>query len=106
MATESIKMRIISALVGFAIAILLGCVDSGSVHNSLDAGLMAAYVILCPPFLLSVPFFFVAFEAAEYGTLLYFAIWGIVALLNAGLYAMIGPPIIDAIRRNWDFTHE
>jgi hypothetical protein len=48
-----------------------------------DSALMAIFVVLCPPSLLSVAF------DAEVGTNYYYFLWTVIALLNAGLYATV-----------------
>jgi hypothetical protein len=47
-------------------------------------GLMLAFVILCPPSLLSLPF--IDTEAGSDG---FFLLWAIIGLLNAALYASV-----------------
>jgi hypothetical protein len=48
-----------------------------------DSALMAVFVVLCPPSLLSVAF------DPEIGTNNYYFLWTLIALLNAGLYATV-----------------
>src|SRR5437763_16857002 len=48
-----------------------------------DSALVAVFVVLCPPSLLSVAL------DPEVGTNNYYFLWTLIALLNAGLYATI-----------------
>lgn len=71
---------------GFAIAAAFACyqllTDSQSPisRNSL---LMLVFIVLCPPSLISVAF------DPEIGTKGFYAIWTMICLMNAGLYATI-----------------
>lgn len=49
-----------------------------------DSAIMLAFVVLCPPSLLSLPF-----RDAEVGTNGFYVLWTVVGLLNATLYASI-----------------
>jgi hypothetical protein len=47
-----------------------------------DSAFMVGFVVLCPPSLLSIAF------DPEVGTNNYYFLWTVIALLNAGLYAI------------------
>jgi len=57
--------------------------DMESSPLSRNSSLMIALVILCPPSLLSVA------TDPELGSNGYYALWTVIALMNAGLYATI-----------------
>ena len=50
---------------------------------------VAAFVILCPPSLLSIPFIDV-----DPGTGGFYLIWAIIGVFNATLYAVIGASVV------------
>jgi hypothetical protein len=54
--------------------------------------LLTAFVILCPPSLLCIPF-----NAAMKNTGQFWAIWSLIGLLNCGLYAVIGSAIVGQL---------
>ena len=83
------------ALVGFA----LGIVGSASSLAS-DMSTVAVTFLLCPASLLCAPLFAWAFEAAEAGTVGFYLLWTIVALLNAVLYAVIGAAYVGLRRKS------
>jgi len=56
--------------------------------------LMIFFIVLCPPSMLSLPF-----ADAEVGSNGFYILWGIIGLLNAGLYATIRNLIARRQRR-------
>lgn len=80
------RRKLGSAMFGFAITAvfvsyqLLTDMESPISRNS---SLMIVLVILCPPSLLSVA------VDPEVGTNGYYALWTLIALMNAGLYATV-----------------
>jgi hypothetical protein len=77
------------ALAGFA----LGVVGSASSLTSYMSTIAVTF-LLCPAALLCAPLFAWAFEAAEAGTLLFYLLWALVAVINAVLYALIGAAFV------------
>jgi hypothetical protein len=77
------------AATGFGIAvisvILQAVADYSPPGAALSNLLFAICMILCPPFLLMIPLIDV-----ETGTTGFYITWVVLALLNAGLYAVIG----------------
>ena len=75
-----------AARFGFAVTAIFVCyqllTDSQS-PVSRKPLLMIVFVVLCPPSLLSVAF------DPELGTKGFYAVWTVVGLMNAGLYATI-----------------
>jgi hypothetical protein len=57
--------------------------------------LVSIFVLLCPASILAVPLSVMFFEAAETGTPLFYAIWALVALVNAVLYSVAGSAWLD-----------
>jgi hypothetical protein len=75
---------------GFAIAVLFVVLQVLVAYSflpgmALSNLLFATCLILCPPFLLAIPLIDV-----ETGTGGFYILWVVVALLNAGLYAVVG----------------
>ena len=64
--------------------------------HELSTPLLVAFHVLCPPSLLSA-----LFIDAEIGTSGFYLVWFFVALLNAGLYALLWAAISRPLRRNW-----
>jgi len=60
---------------------------------SRNSGLMIFFVILCPPSLLSIAF------DPEVGTNGFYALWAVVAIMNAGLYATIRALVFRRLQR-------
>jgi|GraSoi_2013_40cm_1033754.scaffolds.fasta_scaffold69610_2 hypothetical protein len=54
--------------------------------------LLTAFVILCPPSLLCIPF-----NEAMRNTSQFWAIWCLIGLLNCGLYAVVGSAIVGQL---------
>jgi hypothetical protein len=76
------------AAVGFGIALVFvgfQMLMEPSPWSPLNNILSAVFMILCPPVLLTFPLLDV-----EIGTGGFYVLWMVVALLNAGLYAVIG----------------
>lgn len=76
------------AFVGFAVAVVwlvYQVLTHPSPWSALSNFLSVMFMILCPPVLLTIPLIDV-----KTGTIETYLIWTVVALLNAGLYAVIG----------------
>jgi hypothetical protein len=56
---------------------------------------LVAFIILCPPSLLTVPFI-----DAETGTGGFYFIWFFVGLINAALYAVVGAQILFLLKKS------
>jgi FtsH-binding integral membrane protein len=61
--------------------------------HELSTPLLVAFLVLCPPSLLSV-----AFIDAETGTSGFYFIWFFVGLINAGLYSAVGAAVAHYVR--------
>jgi hypothetical protein len=76
-----------SAMLGFAVTavfVAYQLVTDPQSPFARNSALMLAFVILCPPSLLSLPFI-----DAEAGTNGFFFLWTFIGVLNAALYASI-----------------
>jgi len=56
-------------------------------------------LIFCPPSVLSIPLSILFLDAAETGEPMFYAIWALVGLLNAALYAGVGPAVWVRLRK-------
>ena len=78
------------ALLGLGIGALFAAqqalIDSGTPNLSMDAVL----ILLCPVSLVFMPLSVYFFEAAEVGAPGFYVLWGLIALANAALYAVVG----------------
>ena len=85
------------AAVGFGIAVVFvgfRMLMDPSPWSPLDSILSAIFMILCPTVLLTFPLLDV-----EIGTGGFYVLWMVVALLNAGLYAIIGAAYVGLRRK-------
>jgi hypothetical protein len=83
-------------LVALAIAAYLAMTESyPHPPHVLSTPLLALFLVLCPPSLLSV-----LFIDAEIGTSGFYFVWFFVALLNASLYAWVGATVYRHLRRS------
>jgi cell division protein FtsW (lipid II flippase) len=89
-ATEHMKAlgrrHFTAAMFGFAIAAIFVSYQMLTDLQSpiqRDSALMIAFIVLCPPSLLSIAF------DPEVGTNHFYFLWTVIALLNAGLYATV-----------------
>lgn len=60
-----------------------------------DADLYTAFVILCPPVLLSIPFGEVMKDKG-----VAYVIWPLIGLLNSGLYAVVGAAVVGLRKKS------
>ena len=82
------RLIVVCAAIGLAVtAVIFLYVDLDLLGES-DAGLYTAFAILCPPSLLCFPFSEVMKNKAGF-----YAIWLLIGLANAGLYAIVGAAI-------------
>jgi hypothetical protein len=77
------KTTLLLAALGFGITSIIWAYSFSSRTFSLP--LWTAFVVLCPPSLLSIPLIDVEPGSAGFTTM-----WAIIGLLNAALYAIIG----------------
>jgi hypothetical protein len=63
--------------------------------SDLSMPVFVAFIILCPPSLLTVPFI-----DAEVGTGGFYFIWFFVGLINAALYAVVGAQILFLLKKS------
>jgi hypothetical protein len=82
------------ALVGFGFGILGGISLASS-----DISVFAVSVLVCPAVLVCMPLFAMAFEAFEFGTPGFYLGWGLVALINAVLYLLIGAAYVGLLKK-------
>jgi hypothetical protein len=85
------------AAAGFGIAVVfvsLQMLAEPSPLSPLNNILSAIFIILCPPVLLTFPLLDV-----KIGTGGFYLLWVVVALLNAGLYAVIGAAYVGLKRK-------
>jgi hypothetical protein len=94
------KPTIVLAIVGFSIAVIIfGYAElpdsSAPTPPPVNVPLWTAFMILCPPSLLSVPLM----EVAP-GSIDFVLLWLIIGLLNSALYAAIGAGISKLFRKS------
>jgi hypothetical protein len=94
------KPTIVLAIVGFSIAVIIfGYAEltdsSAPTPPPVNVPLWTAFMILCPPSLLSVPLIDVA-----PGSIDFVLLWLIIGLLNSALYAAIGAGIRKLFRKS------
>ena len=81
------------AIAAFIVAYLALTESYPNPPHQLCTPLIVAFVVLCPPCLLSIPFI-----DAEIGTSVFYFIWFFIGLFNAALYAAVGVAVVRHFR--------
>ena len=100
--TIETRTRLRCASVGFAVTAAMVAYQVITDSPGVDIGGWIVFglgVFLCPPWVLFIPVFVALFEVAETGTPAFYFIWFLIAVLNAALYAGVGPSILRWVKR-------
>jgi hypothetical protein len=82
------RLTVSLALAGFLVAVVVWAYSELTDAGHVNMPVWTVFVILCPPSLLTVPLIDV-----EPGSIDFAFVWFVVALLNAGLYVLVGKVI-------------